>query len=67
MGRDWYGWASDIFRVLGSHPFSVDVQVHECNVAFSHCKLYLIVASVEVVEKFCQFFLVMGPDDERII
>ena len=31
-----------------------------------HCKLYLVVDSMEVVQKFCQFFLAMGPDDERI-
>jgi len=31
------------------------------------CKFYLVVASTEVVQKLCQFFLTMGPDDESII
>jgi len=34
---------------------------------FFHCKLYLVVESIEVVQKFCQFFLAMGPDDENIV
>jgi len=49
--------------------FFVDVHVQECKVTFFfffHCKLYLFVESIEVVQKFCQFFLTMGPDDERI-
>jgi len=31
------------------------------------CKLHLVVESIEVVQKFCQFFLAMGPDDESVI
>ena len=34
---------------------------------YFHCKLYLVVESVEVVQKFCQLFLATGPDDESII
>jgi len=34
---------------------------------FFHCKLYLVVESTEVVQKFCQFFLAMGSDDKSII
>ena len=34
---------------------------------FLHLKLYLVVESTEVVQKFYHFFLAMGPDDESVI
>ena len=58
------------FVSYGAVRFSVDVHVQECKVTFFfffHCKLYLVVESIEVVQKLCQFFLAMGPDDEHII
>ena len=32
---------------------------------FFRCELYIVVASTEVVKKFCQFFLASGPDLPR--
>jgi hypothetical protein len=34
---------------------------------FFHCELYLVVESSEVVQKFCQFFLAMGPNDKSVM
>jgi hypothetical protein len=32
-----------------------------------HCELYLAVESIEVVQKFCQFFCAMGPVDGSVV
>jgi hypothetical protein len=67
---DWYGWASYRICDLGKRPFfSVDVNVREWKVAFffSHCEMYFAVKSIEVVQKFCQSFFAMGPDDESVV
>jgi uncharacterized protein YlzI (FlbEa/FlbD family) len=34
---------------------------------FFHCKLYIVMESIEVVQKIFQFFLAMWPDDESVI
>ena len=33
---------------------------------FFHCKLYLVVESIEVVQKFCQRFLAVRPDESIV-
>ena len=58
------------FVPYGAVRFPVDVNVQEWDVTsffYFQYKLYLFVESVEVVQKFCQFFLAMGPDDKSII
>jgi hypothetical protein len=69
VDRDWCGWDSDRLCDIGGRPFSVDLNVQEWKVAFFffHCELYLVVESIEVVQKFCQFFYAMGPIDESVV
>ena len=71
VGIDCYGRNSSILCALGSLSFFVYVNVQEWKVVFFffffHCKLYLVVESIEVVQKFFQFSLAMRPDDESII
>jgi len=50
------GGFSIYFVPEGAVCFSVDVIVQEWEATFFyfHCKLYLVVESIEVVQKFCQ-------------
>ena len=70
VGRDWYGWVSDILCALGSRPFFCRYQcpgIEGGLFFFFYCKLYLVVESIEVVQKFCRFFLAIEPDEESAI
>jgi hypothetical protein len=53
----------------GTLLFLVDVIVQEWKVAFFffHCELNICVESIDVVQKFCQFFSGMGPNDKSVI
>jgi hypothetical protein len=54
VGRDWCGWACDRPCDLGSCPFFCR---HQCSGMeggfFFHCELYIVVESIDVVQKFC--------------
>jgi len=48
--------------------FPVDVNIQKWKEAFFfHCELNICLKSIQVLQKFCQLFLAMGPDDEGVI
>jgi len=65
----WLGFRYTLCPRELSGFFFVYVNVQERKVAFLsfHCERYLFVESTEVVQKFCQLFLAVRPDNESVI